>query len=377
MKIQIWHNILWSRYKGAVFSELYLLASKKNILVNFIQISETEQGKKALSGVDYNYHKYSYDLLFKGVYEEIPLFKKIFVLFFRALKSDADVILIPGYHYIEFWGILFAALITKKRIGLFGDSTLNDHPQNLLKGLFKRLFISCCDFYMCYGIRSRENLIHYGANKCRIFYRRQSAALPNNYNLQNAFNSRLQLRASKESPRFLYVGRLSKEKGIHILLKAFSNAKKALPLSKLILIGEGDLKSELKKNADDLSISGDVEFLGSKSEEDLYNEYSKATCLVLPSNSEPWGLVVNEALSYGCPVIASSNCGCVPELVENHDHGLVFIAGNLKDLQAKLEQAPVTFNNNKDIANSALSLIAYFTPRRAAKEILNACIQKK
>ena len=88
-------------------------------------------------------------------------------------------------------------------------------------------------------------------------------------------------------------------------------------------------------------------------------------------------MVVNEALSYGCPVIASSNCGCVPELVENHDHGLVFIAGNLKDLQAKLEQAPVTFNNNKDIANSALSLIAYFTPRRAAKEILNACIQKK
>lgn len=376
MKIQIWHNILWSRYKGAVFTELNKKALERKHELHFIQICETDVSRKKLSEVDLTFHKYPYNLIFKGSYHDIPLFKRVFVLFFEVFKSDADLIALPGYHSIEFIGLLVAALITRKKIGLFCDSTIYDRPQSFLKGLIKRLFFYFCDFFMCYGIRSRDYLIHYGVKPENIFFRCQAAALPTEYDSNQAKLSRLKLAANIDQPRFLYVGRLSKEKDISLLLRAFSNSKKALPLSKLILIGDGNLKADLKKEVERLSIVDDVEFLGSKSGNDLYSEFSKATCLVLPSSSEPWGLVVNESLAYGCPVIVSSNCGCVPELVENHNHGLIFMAGNLQDLQMKLEQAPAKFINKNKIADCAIDVISQFTPARAAEEILLACLSK-
>ena len=103
-------------------------------------------------------------------------------------------------------------------------------------------------------------------------------------------------------------------------------------------------------------------------------EYAKASCLILPSFSEPWGLVVNEALSYGCPVVVSHRCGCVPELVEGKPTGFVFEAGNVIDLASKLLAVPSTFANVEATAGDCLNLISTFSPEAAAAEIFGGCM---
>src|SRR5262249_35339737 len=66
VRIDIWHNILWSSYKGEVFSALHAYADNNKFTVRFFQIAETEGNRVALSGVDLTHHRYPYRLLFKG-----------------------------------------------------------------------------------------------------------------------------------------------------------------------------------------------------------------------------------------------------------------------------------------------------------------------
>ena len=113
--VDVWHNILWSRYKGAVFSALHREAICKNVHIRFFQIAETENDRSGLSNVDLNYHKYPFTLIGKGSYEEIQKTWLSWTLFKKALMSDADVIVIAGYYRVEYWTQLFGALLGQRK----------------------------------------------------------------------------------------------------------------------------------------------------------------------------------------------------------------------------------------------------------------------
>jgi glycosyltransferase involved in cell wall biosynthesis len=85
-------------------------------------------------------------------------------------------------------------------------------------------------------------------------------------------------------------------------------------------------------------------------------------------------LVVNEALSYGCPVVVSSICGCVPELVLDGLTGYSFPVGNSRALCEAMIAASRMSIDRLSAAKNCLDLIAQYTPERAASEILNGCI---
>lgn len=139
-------------------------------------------------------------------------------------------------------------------------------------------------------------------------------------------------------------------------------------------MGDGPIKRQLITLADQLGVSPSVEFASAKNIDDLRNEYLNASCLILPSRSEPWGLVVNEALSYGCPVIVSHRCGCVPELVLDGKTGYIFECGNIEQLAAKMIEAPRTFADNAQTAKQCTDLIAKYSPQAAAQRILEGCL---
>ncbi len=84
-------------------------------------------------------------------------------------------------------------------------------------------------------------------------------------------------------------------------------------------------------------------FAGSLQDEPLTREYYGATCMVLPSFSEPWGLVVNEALAHGCPAVVSESCGCVPELVIDGVSGYSLPQATLPDCSARCLKAMEAF----------------------------------
>ncbi|MCK1518868.1 MULTISPECIES: glycosyltransferase [unclassified Bradyrhizobium] len=374
MKIAIWHNIMWSRYKAVVFSSIYRRAQAENIPINFYQIAETDANRAGLSPIDQSWHDYPFTLLFKGASSGIPSLKLLWKAALLTWRDPADIVILSGYERPVVW--LQALILSLKRrpFALFCDSTLYDQPQTFWKGIAKRIIFNWADGIFCYGVRAVEYVGCYGVPSSKSFVRCQAAALPKDYSAAKALEQRVEKAPRNAPPRYLYVGRLSPEKSLDHLLVAFKQVVASGSGAQLVLVGKGSSEQELRDLATQLGLEKDVIFAGPKFDSELFEEYSKASCLVLPSYSEPWGLVVNEALSHGCPVIVSYRCGCVPELVNEGRTGFSFEWGDVNQLSEKMGHAPKTFSDIPGTARACFAQIAPFTPDAAAKSIINGCL---
>jgi glycosyltransferase involved in cell wall biosynthesis len=374
MNIAIFHNIMWSKYKGGVFSALNELTERTATHVTYTQIAETESGRALLGGVDLTYHRYPFELIFQGPYTGVSTLRRTMALASRAWKSTADVVVMPGYERIEYWVMLAVLVLRRKPRAVFCDSTANDRPSHPLKKLAKRLFFSLCDGFFAYGTRSREYLMLHGAPSSKIFFHCQAAAMPHHYSEAWALERRLaEAPRAGEPARFLYVGRLSPEKGLDTLIAAMKRVVAVQPKAILDIVGAGPTKEALQLAIAQAGLSESIFLPGSMDISQLAAKYAGATALVLPSTSEPWGLVVNEALSHGCPVVASHICGCIPELVKEGTTGYVFQAGQVDDLAEKMLRAHEQFQDAEKTANACIVLMRQFTPTEAAKQILAGC----
>ena len=220
---------------------------------------------------------------------------------------DPQIIVSPGYHRIEF---LITPLIFSNKITICDiASTQRDKSRNKVKERIKSFLITCLfDYLFTYGKASKNYLVE-GLNipEAKVFIR-------GNY-------SHLQL-VSQNLPDFkereytlLYVGRFSEEKNLFFLIDAFLTSKnKYQNPYRLKLIGNGVLKEEIKNYILEKNMQESIIIEDHLSAEKLIEEYKKARILILPSLSEPWGQVINEAMHFGLPIIISKNCGCVEDL---------------------------------------------------------------
>ena len=144
----------------------------------------------------------------------------------------------------------------------------------------------------------------------------------------------------KGSKILLYVGRITHVKGLDLLLQSFSRVKHED--WKVVLVGDGNERSLMMRMADDLDISDDVVFADFCSAEYLYAWYHLANCFVLPSRYEPYGAVVNEALVFGCPVLASKYIGALDMI--NDSNGMIFDPNDSDDFDSTLSRAMRQYN---------------------------------
>lgn len=369
MKLEVWHNIVWSAYKAGVFTALAEQAAQRGVDLNVIQIATTSREREALSVVDTSRHRYPFELLFNTSYSRIPLRDLVRKLACRTWKSKADITMLVEISRPEYWVQVVILRLQGRKAAVFCDSTLFDRPQPFFKGLAKRLMFALCGNVFCYGQRAREYALAYGVKPENIFHRNQAAALPDDYDAGSIPARRVA--AGGGAPLFLYVGRLSPEKRIETLIEAFARVAPQMPGARLRIVGGGPQADALKALAASLGLGAAVEFTGGQSLTQIFEHYLEATAFVLPSWSEPWGLVVNEALHFGCPVIVSHRCGCVPELVEDSAAGEVFTCEDVGDLATRLLAAPGRYGDRDAVARAALARIAPYNPQAAAKAILD------
>lgn len=133
----------------------------------------------------------------------------------------------------------------------------------------------------------------------------------------------------------LYVGRLATEKDLTTLLDAVGRLYGRGIKPKLVLVGSGPMEGRLRARASELSLN--VEFAGFLQREDLAKRYAAADVFVLSSRSEPWGLVVNEAMQFGLPLVLSNKVGSAPALLQEGQNGFVSAAGNADDFASSIE----------------------------------------
>jgi glycosyltransferase involved in cell wall biosynthesis len=377
MQIDVWHTILWSRYKAAVFSELARIAPRSNLKLRFIHIAATDEQRKNLTRVDTTAHKYQYELLYNGGWEDAPPLYICAKAVGDVLLTKSDVVALAGYSKVVYWAQLLAAKLRGLRVLGFCDATVNDKPRGGINELLKRFIFNRFEIIFCYGQRSAEYIERYGVPKTRIVLRCQATEPLVALTAAEILQQREYLRShdrfeSAGTPiNLLYVGRLSPEKDIETLLRAVSLLLEGGRSVSLRIVGSGPLDAQLRHVASTLGVSACVEFVGPLEPMRLSTEYMKADMLILPSKSEPWGLVANEALQLGCPIVVSDVCGCVPELAANLDTGRSFPVGDELGLSEEIIALKALVDSDGGLALRCQRAIAPYTPLAAAEQLLS------
>jgi glycosyltransferase involved in cell wall biosynthesis len=221
---------------------------------------------------------------------------------------------------------------------LSGDSNiLADRSSGMRRWLKTRLLhwlVKKSGAILPFGSNGRAYFARYGASQNRIF----------NFPMEPDYELILQLpreeidkigrRFGLDSSRrrLVFSGRLAEVKRVDLLLDAFAAIADARPLWDLVIVGDGPLRDELHRRVPE-SIRTRVTWTGFVAEQTtIAGIYRASDVLVLPSQHEPWALVVNEAAAAGLAIVASDVVGAVADLVVDHVNGRIFPSRDLAKL---------------------------------------------
>ncbi len=151
---------------------------------------------------------------------------------------------------------------------------------------------------------------------------------------------RAELGLSADRPVILFASKLQQRKHADHLLEAYSRFvadRVSHERPYLVVVGDGEQRAQLEAQARQLRLE-DVRFAGFRNQSELPRFFQLADVFVLPSRHEPWGLIVNEAMASGCPVIVSTDVGCHADLIRDGVEGCVFPVGDIGALTQALHQ---------------------------------------
>jgi glycosyltransferase involved in cell wall biosynthesis len=244
--------------------------------------------------------------------------KRLRALMMLLVRCSCEELVVGGWDRMETW--VAVLLYARRRNSVVVESSYIESETGGGKALMKRLFLSRISKAYCPGVANRALLDQLGfRGRCCLtggvgLFRRVE---------QPPFRRR------ERVDQFLYVGRFSPEKNLPMLIRVFNQ----WPQLTLNLVGFGPMEAELRALARD-----NIRFHGAVANQALPAIYQANDVFVLPSLSETWGLVVEEALNNGLPVLVSDCVGCSEAIVEEHVNGLIFRADDEDALSRAVER---------------------------------------
>ncbi len=295
----------------------------------------------------------------------------------RSSKPDA-IILLTGYRYLSFWIALTAAKLLGIPV-LFGTdaSGLGARDGKRWKSSVKRwlwpTLFGLADIVTVpssRGVRLMESLGLPGERIVLTPY-----VVDNDWWTQSAANvDRAAVRRAwgvpEDAPVVLFCAKLQHWKRPQDLLRAFAAAK--VRDSHLIFAGEGPLRKDLERETISLKLNEQVHFVGFINQTQLPNVYRASDLMVLPSEYEPFGLVVNEAMLCGCPAILSDRVGAGDDLVTPGQTGFVFPVGNVEVLATILREILPDRERLKALREAAQKRMCSWSPSQGIDSIAEA-----
>ena len=178
------------------------------------------------------------------------------------------------------------------------------------------------DAIVTYGTKSEGYSVELGADPNKVFMAFNTNIIDTTVTKKEVEDLKNRLKIENKKS-ILYVGRLEKRKNADILIKSFYKLKEDYNKTCLIIIGDGKCKNDFQSLCKELKIENDVLFLGMVNNKDLPVYYSLCNIFVLPASGEPWGLVLNEAMQFGKPVIATDGVGAAYDFIKDGKNGFM------------------------------------------------------
>ena len=259
----------------------------------------------------------------------------------RIRCGEFDAVWVHGWASVTNCMVMLTAFSARVPVLLRGDTNLLPPlprwkrwlKQVILSHLFHYVsaFLAIgknnADFYRAYGVPA-ERILAVPLAVDNDFFAATARALPPKNDLKR------DLQIPQDLPVVLFCGKLTPVKRPMDLLRAFEKAVRTRPAA-LLFVGDGVLRGDLENYSAKHQVPN-VCFAGFRNQTELPRYFGVGDVLVLPSSTEPWGLVVNEAMNFGLPVICSNQVGCAADLVKPDENGYVFPAGDIDALAGSL-----------------------------------------
>ena len=311
-------------------------------------------------------------LLPNNSWHEAGQIRLAFLLWKKLSALSPSAVMVPGYATLPAISAALWARLHRRTSILMTESSAHDHDrvswkEKLKSGLIRALF----NFAIAGGkahLRYLERL-DFPLDHVARYY---DVVDNNSLAMQTAQlrQSRVRSIGLPQLPYFLYVGRLAPEKNIDGLLAAWLIYKAQGGRWPLVLVGDGPCASALRSQARSSHFASGVHFAGLRPSSELPLFYAFAGCFVLPSTREPWGLVVNEAMASGLPVLVSSRCGAAEDLVEEGRNGYTFDPGSPSQLAQHLSRiSTLSSERLQMMSDNSRQLIAAYSPQNFGNEI--------
>jgi glycosyltransferase involved in cell wall biosynthesis len=292
----------------------------------------------------------------------------------RALRdASPHLIVCGGYNYFASWRALAWSRSYRVPFLLWSESNQQDlRRETWLVESLKNEFLHRCSAFIVPGQSARQYLRTHNVSDENIFT--APNAVDNDLFAAAAENARSQADALKRKLSlpgryFLFVGRLVPEKGVFDLLDAYAKLDVQLRAQiGLVFVGDGSCRQKLEDRAAAIS-PGMIRFAGFAQRENLADYYAMAEALILPTYSDPWGLVVNEAMACRLPVIVSSVAGCAADLVKSSWNGWLLPPKDVPSLHAAMVRLVTQPDLSKNMGSNSGDHIAHFTPEIWAKSV--------
>lgn len=258
-------------------------------------------------------------------------------------RTDVRAILVSGYNDPGRLRIIRWCHRNDVPCLLVADSNIRNTVATGFKGWLKtrllRQVVRWCDGMMVCGRLGREYFLQYGAPPERIYDFPYEPDYEMIQNLEPQYLEQIRQRfgLSPDRRRIVYSGRLISVKRVDLLIDAFAQVASRRPQWDLLIVGDGPLRNELEARVPE-SVRSRVQWAGYLDDQPAISAlYRLSDVLVLPSDHEPWAVVINEAAAAGMALIASHVVGAAAELVRDDVNGRIFQAGDLSQLTSALE----------------------------------------
>jgi glycosyltransferase involved in cell wall biosynthesis len=229
-------------------------------------------------------------------------------------RIEPDVVITNGFNPTYLLAFLYAKTHGAKHIPLTDGTLVSELSLSSLHRVLRRIVYSRSHAFVGAGKGSRRLYQSYGIPADRIF---QTHLCADN----TAFDSRL---APEKQFDFLLCGRLTAVKNPRFALDVAEQAARALGrVVTIAIVGSGELEASMKESVTRRSAYIQATFAGFIKRADLPGWYQRSRIFLLPSVSETWGVVVNEACAAGLPVLISPVAGSADDLVVHDRNGFV------------------------------------------------------
>jgi glycosyltransferase involved in cell wall biosynthesis len=211
-------------------------------------------------------------------------------------------------------------------------SEATEQGRGMLRRLTRLLLCRHADAFLAVGSSGVRYLRGLGADPSKIFPLLYTTGL-------ERFSANPIERPPERAHRLLYAGQLIERKGLLPFLEMLSKWAAAHPRRRVefVAVGDGPLRASLENFAAAANL--ELDFRGNLPYEELPRVYSEAGLFVLPTLADTWGVVVNEALAAGLPVLGSMRAQAVTELVEDGENGWTFEPGSTEEIYSAIDRA--------------------------------------